>query len=197
MTRGEAKTLRFENQAISTLRNNKKRDQDKPIGLNSSQSSALSPQSFNLSTHSFEQICTELLRKGHHVKFRAPGDSMYPTICDGDLITVEQRKASDVCVGDIILYHHKNGVVAHRVVDIKAPQSSDLSPQHLFFLRGDAALVFDAPVSADHILGKVTLVEREGCRIDPYSFKATSHFKTRQFGSRIKRLLLRLISRSA
>lgn len=190
MTRGEAKVLLFENQTISTLRNNKKRDQNKPIGLNLTQSSSPSPQSFNLTPLKFVKICTELLRQGYQFKFKAPGDSMYPTICDGDLITVEQKKPSDVCVGDIILYHHENGVVAHRVINIQAPQSSVPSTQHLFLLRGDAAIKDDAPVGSAQILGKVVAIERNGRRIDPYYLRIKLHYKIRRLASRIKKLFL-------
>jgi hypothetical protein len=150
----------------------------------------------------FIETSIELLRKGHHVKFRAPGDSMYPTICDGDVITVVPIETASITIGDIVLYRHKSGVTAHRVTRIEkrdsfdsqhsasTPQSSDLSPHHLFFLRGDAALVFDNPVSADHILGKVTLVEREGRRIDPYSFRANICFKARRLATCLKRTIL-------
>jgi len=143
-----------------------------------------------------------MLRKGHQVKFSAPGDSMYPTICDGDIVTVMPIETGSISIGDILLYRHRSGVTAHRVTRIAksgadhsqhsahTPQSSDLSPQHLFFFRGDAALVFDDPVSADHILGKVTLVEREGRRIDPYSFTAKIRFKARRLAARLNRLLL-------
>jgi phage repressor protein C with HTH and peptisase S24 domain len=75
--------------------NKKSKGHIKPIDLNSAQSSALSPQSLNPNPTKFEQACVELLREGYLVKFRAPGDSMYPTICDGDLITVEPIKPSD------------------------------------------------------------------------------------------------------
>ena len=189
--------MHFENQTISTLRKIKRRDQNKPIGLNSAQSSALSPQPFSLSTHNFKKICTELLHKGHSVKFRAPGVSMYPTIWDGDLITVEPKNLADVCVGEIILYYHENGVVAHRVVNIKTPQSSVHSTQHLLLLRGDAAINDDAPVNSERILGKVVAIERNGRRIDPYCLRIKLHYKTRRFCSRIRRLLLRSSSRSA
>jgi signal peptidase I len=121
---------------------------------------------------------------------------MYPTICDGDLITIEQKKPSDVCVGDIILYHHENGVVAHRVIKIQAPQSSVPSTQHLFLLRGDAAITDDAPVSSEQILGEVVSIERNGRRIDPYCLTMKLRYKTRRLASRIKRLLLRPHSRS-
>jgi hypothetical protein len=191
VTRREAKVLLFENQTISTLRNNKKRDQNKPIGWNLTQSSATSPQSFNLTPHNFVRIFNELLRQGHQVKFKAPGHSMYPTIYDGDLITVEKKKPSDICVGDIILYHHENGVVAHRVINIQAPQSSVHSTQHFFLLRGDAAIHDDAPVSSEQILGKVVSIERNGRRIDPYRLRIQLHYYSRRLASRIKRLFLR------
>jgi signal peptidase I len=189
--------LLCENQAIGNFIDKRNNEQNKSILLNSAQTSDLRPQSFNLSTHNFVQICSELLSQGHLVKFKAPGHSMYPTICDGDLITVEPKKPSDVCVGDIILYHHENGVVAHRVVNIKIPQSSVLRPQHFLLLRGDAAMVFDDPVRADQILGKVTLVERDGRRIDPYSLRTKLQYKTRRLVSRIKRSLRRPNSRPA
>jgi signal peptidase I len=121
---------------------------------------------------------------------------MYPTICDGDLITVESQKPSDICVGDIILYYHENGVVAHRVVNIQVPRSSVPSTQHLMLLRGDAAIKDDAPVSSEQILGKVVSIERNGRQIDPYYLRIKLHYKTRQLAARIKRLLLRPKSRS-
>lgn len=166
------------------------------------QSSVLSPQSASLTPDNFEKICTELLREGHAVKFRAPGDSMYPTICNGDVISVSPIKTSAIITGDIILYRHKSGVAAHRVIRIvqksahhakHSPlktQSSDLSPQHCFILRGDAAVVCDEPVTADQILGKVTAVERDGQGIDPYSIKATICFKARRIAARLKRSIL-------
>ncbi len=165
------------------------------------QSSALRPQSSNLSPDNFKKICTELLRKGHKVKFHAPGNSMYPTICEGDAITVMPIETASISIGDIILYRHKSGVTAHRVIRITKrdahhsqhsalrPQTSDLRPQSYFILRGDAALVFDDPVSADQILGKVTLVEREGRRIDPYTRRAKILFSTRRLASRLRRFV--------
>ena len=183
--------MNSENQVVSSHRIKRQKGHIKPIDLNLTQSTAPRPQSSNLSPLNFVRICTELLRQGHQVKFKAPGHSMYPTIYDGDLITVEQKKPSDVCVGDIILYHHENGVVAHRVINIQAPQSSVHSTQHFFLLRGDAAIKDDAPVSSEQILGKVVAIERNGRRFDPYYLRIKLHYKTRRLASRIKRLFLR------
>ena len=189
MTGGESKAVSFENQGVSTSINKRQKRHTEPLDLNGTQSSVLRPQSSNLSPDNFEQVCAGLLREGHLVKFRAPGDSMYPTICDGDLITVEPIKPSDVVVGDIILYRHKSGVVAHRVVDIEAHQSSVLSPQHCFTLRGDAAINNDFPVCADQILGKVVSLERNSRRLDPYCLRIRFLYKARRLAVRLKRFL--------
>jgi signal peptidase I len=122
---------------------------------------------------------------------------MYPTICDGDLITVEPIKPSDVIVGEIILYRHENVVVAHRVVNIQAPQSSAPSTQHLFLLIGDAAINDDDPVRGDQILGKVVSIERNGRRHDPYCLRIKLLYKARRVVAHLKRLLISSNSRSA
>jgi hypothetical protein len=127
---------------------------------------------------------------------------MYPTICDGDLITVKQIKASDVIVGDIILYRHKFKITVHRVMRIfkRSEEKSPSAPQNpqgrsssetlQFSFRGDAAPVLDNPVGADQILGKVVRIERKGRRIDPYSFRVKLRYQARRVASRMKRLLI-------
>ena len=157
----------------------------------------------------FIETSSALLRKGHHVKFRAPGDSMYPTICDGDIVSVTPIETGSITIGDIILYRHRSGVTAHRVMRIlkrseknscsalQGPQDRSLSETLEFVFRGDAAINNDAPVSSEQILGKVVSIERNGRRIDPYCLRIKLHCKIRRFGSRIKRLLLRPNSISA
>jgi hypothetical protein len=152
-------------------------------------------------TDLFSELLEEVLNCGYSVRFPAPGNSMYPTICEGDVITVMPIETASISIGDVILYRHKSGVTAHRVIRITKrdahhsqhsalrPQTSDLRPQSYFILRGDAAVVFDDPVSADQILGKVTLVEREGRRIDPYTRRAKILFSTRRLAARLRRFV--------
>ena len=66
----------------------------------------------------FPNLICDLLADGHSVKFFAPGDSMYPTIRDGDEITVAPIEAASIITGDIILYREKSGVTAHRVMRV-------------------------------------------------------------------------------
>ncbi|MGD8345433.1 MAG: S24 family peptidase [Desulfobacterales bacterium] len=150
-------------------------------------------------TKVFPELISHLLTEGHIVKFSAPGDSMYPTICDGDIITVAPVQTACVTSGDIILYRHKSGVAAHRVMriikrsedhsrsalnDLKNRSSSE--KRHII-LRGDAAVVCDDPVGADQVLGKVVLVERDGRRINPYSLKAILRFNARRMATHLKK----------
>jgi len=175
------------------------------------QSSALSPQ------HLFLDVSTELLERGHSVRFQAPGQSMHPTIKEGETITVEPVEPPAVRTGDIILYRTKTGVIAHRVIRIEQKatsseaifkaewpilkgrpspsQSSSLSPQHLFLLRGDASVNCDRQVEGGQILGKVVSVERNGRSIDPYSPNAKVMYLTRLSVSSLKRWIKRAFFR--
>ena len=161
------------------------------------QSSVLSPQSSEPKVFNFTQICTDLLHSGKLVRFKAPGHSMYPTILNGDEITVEPIRPKAVKVGDIVLYQSEVNLTAHRVVRIKNngdprndTQSSALSPQYCFILRGDARPACDAPVAAEQILGKVVLIESNGRLIDPYGFKVKIISIVRRFASGLKRSLI-------
>jgi hypothetical protein len=164
--------------------------------LQFSQSSVLSPQSSALKLFNFARICIDLLRRGNRVRFRAPGHSMYPTILHEDVITVAPVKSEAIKVGDIVLYQSENSVIAHRVVKIKNKsdihtdsQSSVLSTQSCFILRGDARPACDDPINAEQILGKIVSVERNGRCIDPYSLKFKLIRYARRLLSRLKRLL--------
>ena len=105
-------------------------------------------------------LTTELLSQGTTVRFRPSGRSMYPSIREGELVTVEPVVASDVTLGDIVLYRSERGLIAHRVVGSSPTQSSVLSPHYC--LQGDASLCCDQPVEAHQILGRVIGVERNG-----------------------------------
>jgi hypothetical protein len=160
---------------------------------------------WNDDTDLFSDMIQETLNRDHSIRFRAPGDSMYPTICDGDVVTVMPIDTASITIGDIILYRHRSGVTAHRVMRIlkrseknsrsglKGPQDRSSSETLDFLLRGDAAINDDAPVSSQQILGKLVSIERNGRRMDPYCRRIKLHYKIRRFGCRIKRILLRPI----
>ncbi len=129
-------------------------------------------------------LTTELLSQGTTVRFRPSGRSMYPSIREGELITVEPVRASDVKIADIVLFRSERGLIAHRVVDNRT-QSSVLSPHH-FLLRGDASLSCDQPVAAQQILGRVVRVERNGRSIQLASRGAKLWHKAHRMASGLK-----------
>ena len=130
-------------------------------------------------------LTTELLSRGTTVRFRPSGRSMYPSIREGELVTVEPVVASDVTLGDIVLYRSQRGLIAHRVVGTSPTQSSVLSP-HNFFLRGDASLSSDQPVGEEQILGRVIRVQRNGHSIALASRGAKLWHKARRLASGLK-----------
>ncbi len=159
----------------------------------------------------FPEIITELLQDGHKVSFRAPGHSMFPTIMANETIIVEPIEPGTVKLGDIVLYRTNGRLIAHRVICIQQqinqtellsqvsskrssnahshPQSSVLSPHHYYILRGDASVTCDDPVRVEQILGKVVSIERDGCRVNPYSFSQRLAGVARRLSSRLKAIL--------
>jgi len=125
-------------------------------------------------------LTTELLRRGATVRFRPSGRSMYPSIREGELITVEPVAASDVKLADIVLYRSERGPIAHRVVEIASRDA------RIFRLRGDASLSCDRPVEAEQILGRVVRVHRNCRSIALASPGAKLWHKTRRLASGLK-----------
>jgi len=129
-------------------------------------------------------LTTELLRQGTTVRFRPSGRSMYPSIREGELVTVEPVVASEVTLGDIVLYRSERGLIAHRVVGSSPSQSSALSPHYI--LQGDSSLCCDEPVGAERILGRVVGVERDGRSVALASRGAKLWHKARSLASGLK-----------
>jgi signal peptidase I len=81
---------------------------------------------------------------------------MRPAICDGDVITVAPASEGSVVAGNVIVYRDRGRLFAHRVVNVEAENGGHCR----VLLRGDAAPVCDAPVSAAQVLGEVVAVRR-------------------------------------
>ncbi|MGA9347302.1 MAG: S24/S26 family peptidase [Anaerolineae bacterium] len=109
----------------------------------------------------FSQLSEQILRSGHRLRFQARGKSMRPCIEDGDIIEVEPVGLSAVRLGDVVFFHIDEGVTrAHRVV-----RRLDRDGVLVLLTKGDSRLGFDDIVCAEHVLGRVVAVEREGRRI--------------------------------
>ncbi len=105
---------------------------------------------------------------------------MYPSIREGEVITVEPVRTSDVKLADIVLYRSERGLIAHRVVEIASRDT------HVFRLQGDASLSSDEPVRADQILGRVVRVHRNGRNLALASRGAKLWHRARRLASGLK-----------
>jgi len=103
----------------------------------------------------FEPTLRELLAAGHAARFRASGDSMYPSICSGDYLHIVPCGAAELRRGDVVLTATERGLTAHRIVRIRERGGA----LHII-TRGDNALRSDRPVSAPQILGRVVHIDQ-------------------------------------
>jgi signal peptidase I len=131
----------------------------------------------------FIEVVTDLLRRGHSVRFRARGGSMRPTIREGEAITVAPAPSHGIRRGDVILYRSARGVIAHRVVRVaRRPNGT-----RAFVPRGDASQSRDEAVEETAILGRVVTVERNGRTLNPASTRVRALATGRAVAVRILR----------
>lgn len=109
----------------------------------------------------FADVCADLLRSGLPIRFRASGWSMWPTICEGELIEVEPVEPARVGRGDIVLCRQGNSVIVHRVVAVKGCGALP----RLLTTRGDALDSCDEPLAESRVCGRVICVERGRRRV--------------------------------
>jgi hypothetical protein len=135
----------------------------------------------------FLALTTELLRDGYGVRFRPKGQSMYPTIRDGETLTIEPVDALAVKRGDILLYETARGLIAHRVVRIGEGKNA----ARVFVVRGDAADSSAELVEGGQILGRVISLEREGRTIALFGRAKGLRQRARLCAARLKGQLRR------
>ena len=104
----------------------------------------------------FESTVTELLGRGITVRFQASGDSMYPSIRNGEHVHVAPVEPSSLRIGDVILARAQRGLTAHRLVKLAGGAATT---------RGDNAIGHDAAVPFNEILGRITHIERDGAML--------------------------------
>jgi signal peptidase I len=103
----------------------------------------------------FLDLCEQLLGDGRSVRFCAEGTSMRPSIQDGDRLTVDPVDPASVQPGDIILYHHRQRPIVHRVVAVRQEPGGRTA----IVVRGDGKAADDAPIDPGQILGKIVAIE--------------------------------------
>jgi hypothetical protein len=104
----------------------------------------------------FENTVADLLGRGVSVRFQASGDSMHPSIRNGEHVHVAPVEWSSLRVGDVVLARARRGLTAHRLVKVAAGAVTT---------RGDNAIARDAALPHDAILGRITHIERDSVTV--------------------------------
>jgi signal peptidase I len=107
-------------------------------------------------------LAGEVLRSSGTLRLQVMGWSMLPTVWPGDTLVIESASSNSVCEGDIVLFGRDRRLFAHRVVT-KPSQPGDSR----VVTRGDAMPAADSPLAEDELLGKVSVIVRNGRCIAP------------------------------
>lgn len=113
-----------------------------------------------LSTVAFVDLIRIVLEKGADFRMKSKGMSMYPFICDGDIITISPIKIYQLKKGEIYAFPHprKGKLIVHRYVGNKDGK---------LIIKGDYNPYYDPPILPGSILGKITKVERKKKELVP------------------------------
>jgi hypothetical protein len=115
------------------------------------------------------EMAGEVLCSCGRLRLQVTGWSMLPSVWPGDTLTIERTEPDEVCDGEIVLIARERRLVAHRLI------GRDDKDQML--TRGDAMPALDPPVAAEHVLGRVRLIQREGwCLVPRTNLRAWERF---------------------
>lgn len=131
----------------------------------------LSPQPSS-DSHALKcELASEVLRSSGCLRLQVTGWSMLPTVWPGDTLTIERIPSAAVVEGDIVLFSRDRRLFTHRVIArgiVTQGVAAKGHPQDAAILtRGDAMPACDPPVPESDVLGRVSLILREGRCIEP------------------------------
>jgi len=89
------------------------------------------------------------------IRLRVSGTSMAPTLCPGELVSVEKTGIAEIFPGEIAVFARNGRLIVHRV--LTKIQSRG---EPYLLTRGDRARKSDAPVTRSEFVGRVTHIER-------------------------------------
>jgi len=99
-------------------------------------------------------LAQEVLSRGHCIRVKGRGQSMYPLVRTGDTLDIEPKDPGELKIGDIIFYRRFCGdYVAHRLIKRNGPST--------LLTKGDNHYYYDMPVPVDAVLGRVIRIEKE------------------------------------
>lgn len=134
----------------------------------------LNPSGIRLSNQGLTILLKAVLEKGKRFRFCASGQSMFPLIMDGDVLTISVLRDRNAKIGEVVAYIHPvtDRLLVHRVIRANG---------RFFSIKADSVKTAIDNVSADQVLGVTTKVERNG--------------KSIRFGLGFERVLISFLTR--
>jgi signal peptidase I len=110
----------------------------------------------DLSSSEVTSLFEDILNRGLSLRTRVTGASMTPFLKGGEILTIRKVRFSSLRIGDLIFFKGRRGyLVLHRII-----RRSWLNGCLNFHTKGDGTSALDEPVDEDHVLGKVSRIER-------------------------------------
>jgi signal peptidase I len=119
-------------------------------------------------------LAEEVIRTFGEVRLRVYGTSMVPSILPGDFISVRRAGIQDISAGEIVLFFRDARFFVHRVVRERSFSGRNSPAADSLITRGDRLLYDDPAVTADQLLGRVVLIERNNRQV-PLMARGTNH----------------------
>lgn len=98
-------------------------------------------------------LCDTALNSGNTICLTAQGLSMWPVITQGMRAEIAPPEAKLPEKGTLLLTQGEGGLIVHRCWGVTSRDGNVL-----VLTKGDTNYCFDAPVTTDRVLGKVTLL---------------------------------------
>ena len=96
----------------------------------------------------YKDLLTDIIKKGHPFFISVKGNSMFPTIKDGDMVKIIPQK--EYSIGTIVAYMYEGGcgykIIVHRIVAMR---------KKCYYLKGDNNTKCDYPIKFEDILGAI------------------------------------------
>ncbi len=110
------------------------------------------------------------LKKQKIVKIRFIGDSMTPSIRNGEMIILKDESPDYIQIGNVVIFNRGKDLICHRVM-------WKVCLDKLYFLtRGDNTTSYDLPVPAEAVYGKAILSKAKTNVVPKISLKTKLFF---------------------
>jgi signal peptidase I len=113
------------------------------------------------------ELAADVLRSSGKLRLQVMGWSMLPSVLPGDTLLIERTGGEQISTGDIVLFHREGRLFAHRVVTKTNRPDDRRTISQQIVTQGDGIPWPDPPIGESNLLGKVTLIVRNGRLIEP------------------------------